>query len=247
MFDVTTYGSGEQNVVLLHGMPVPVESLEPIPRWLGDQYRVLALDMTCVGVSFEESYDTLVATLIDRGVESAIFVGHSGGAYRALQLAIGEDVRAERILAIGALANLPDERQAQYDEMADAIEAGQMGVPQMVDVALELWFRPEFVAQKPEIGDIITKWFRDFGDEALINTVRYEMRGPDLHEQLSKISCPVELVVGDSDLATLPEWSREIANRLPNARVTIMEECGHFPHLERPEQTRAWLKGALCR
>lgn len=247
MFEVRTQGEGDEVLVLLYGIPVPAESLEPIPEWFGQDYRVIIPETVGIGIGFEESHKRLVETLRGQGVESATFVGHSGGAYRALRMAIGGEIEAKKIVTIGALANLPDERQAQYDELADQFESGAMSFDDMVDVAVELWFRPEYLDENPEMRGEVKKWFDEIGTDTLVKVLRREMQGPDLHPQLSEIDCPVYVLVGDCDVGTPPEWSEEIAERIPKATLEVVESCGHFPHFERPEKAKALLEEALSK
>jgi pimeloyl-ACP methyl ester carboxylesterase len=49
----------------------------------------------------------------------------------------------------------------------------------------------------------------------------------DLRGQLSKLKAPVLLRVGEKDVATPPELSREIADAVPGARLEIVPNCGH--------------------
>jgi pimeloyl-ACP methyl ester carboxylesterase len=37
-------------------------------------------------------------------------------------------------------------------------------------------------------------------------------------------------------MGNFPELAREAARDIPHARVTIVSNCGHIPHLEQPEQ-----------
>lgn len=53
--------------------------------------------------------------------------------------------------------------------------------------------------------------------------------------ELEKIAVPTHVVVGDEDALTPPATSREMARRIPGARLTVIEGAGHLSNLERPE------------
>jgi pimeloyl-ACP methyl ester carboxylesterase len=60
---------------------------------------------------------------------------------------------------------------------------------------------------------------------------------PDLTEQLAALEVPVEVVRGERDDA----WPHATQDRLASAlgtRVVIIEDAGHSPAREQPEQTR---------
>ncbi len=242
MFDVDVRGQGDEDLVLLYGTPVVTESLEPIPEEFGDDYRVVIPKTAGIGIGPEEALGRLEETLADVGVENLRVLGHSLGAYRALQLALSDSFEVDRIALIGPLTALPDERQVQYDELADGLEAGELD---LVETALEFWFRPEYVDQHPEICEEVERWFDEIGDEALAAALRNEMQMPDLLPRLDDITTPTCILVGDCDVGTPPEWSEEIAETLPDSRLHIIQNSGHFPHFERPEVTVKILRGFL--
>ena len=58
----------------------------------------------------------------------------------------------------------------------------------------------------------------------------------DQRPQLAGIDRPTLLLHGSADTICLPEASRYMADRLPNATLEVMAGCGHAPFLSRPEE-----------
>jgi 3-oxoadipate enol-lactonase len=54
--------------------------------------------------------------------------------------------------------------------------------------------------------------------------------------ELEKIAVPTHIVVGDEDRLTPPEMSRQMAERIPGARLTVIEGAGHLSNIEQPEK-----------
>lgn len=54
--------------------------------------------------------------------------------------------------------------------------------------------------------------------------------------ELEKIDVPTHVVVGDEDRLTPPEMSRQIAARIPAARLTVIEGAGHLSNIEQPDK-----------
>lgn len=73
-------------------------------------------------------------------------------------------------------------------------------------------------------------WERGFWE--LINA---EPR-PDLREVVGAIDVPTLVVTGDRDRVISPRWNRRTADAIPGARFAVLENCGHTPQEECPEQ-----------
>jgi 3-oxoadipate enol-lactonase len=64
---------------------------------------------------------------------------------------------------------------------------------------------------------------------------------------LDEVKCPTLLVTGDEDIVTPLAGARELMARLPDARLEVLNKCGHWPMLERPDACRRLLRDFLDR
>jgi pimeloyl-ACP methyl ester carboxylesterase len=66
-----------------------------------------------------------------------------------------------------------------------------------------------------------------------------ELLGPlfefDVRTDLGRIELPTLVVVGTRDLLTPPRRARDVAARIPGARLEVLEGCGHLVMLERAD------------
>jgi 3-oxoadipate enol-lactonase len=53
--------------------------------------------------------------------------------------------------------------------------------------------------------------------------------------ELEKIAVPTHVIVGDEDRLTPPEMSRQMAARIPGARLTLIQGAGHLSNIEQPQ------------
>jgi len=70
----------------------------------------------------------------------------------------------------------------------------------------------------------------------------------DLRGKLGDIDtarCPLYLLTGEYDFSCTAEDTLRTAAGIPGTKVTIMEEIGHFPMSENPEQFRSYLLPVL--
>jgi pimeloyl-ACP methyl ester carboxylesterase len=61
------------------------------------------------------------------------------------------------------------------------------------------------------------------------------------------IRCPVLVVNGDEDQVTPLSGARQLADKLPDARVEVFSRCGHWPMLERAAESQRVLREFLDR
>ena len=64
----------------------------------------------------------------------------------------------------------------------------------------------------------------------------------DAPAMAASIACPTLLVLGDRDRMTPVSGGRALANRMPNARIAVIADCGHIMLAERPDETLDALK-----
>ena len=61
-----------------------------------------------------------------------------------------------------------------------------------------------------------------------------DMGDPALRARLADVRAPVLVVWGDSDRVVTPAYGRAVAASFPDARLEIIERCGHMPQIEQP-------------
>ena len=58
------------------------------------------------------------------------------------------------------------------------------------------------------------------------------MHNPRLRRWLHRIDVPTLLVWGASDEIVTVDYGRKFAAEIPRARLEVVEQAGHFPHIE---------------
>lgn len=62
------------------------------------------------------------------------------------------------------------------------------------------------------------------------------LHNPRLNSRLHRANVPTLVLWGKSDAFAPPAYGRQLANALPNASFETIEEAGHFPHIEQPDE-----------
>ena len=118
--------------------------------------------------------------------------------------------------------------------MAAASEAD--GLSAITVIAMRRLFAPEFQDAHPDLmRDRRDAFLRT--DPEVFRAACAQLAALDLRPELSKVSVPVLVMVGEQDEATPPPMSEELAAGLPNARLS--------PHLaagtERAKRNMSWV------
>lgn len=65
----------------------------------------------------------------------------------------------------------------------------------------------------------------------------------DVSDRLEEIEVPTIVAAADHDVLTPPHEQRELAERMPNARLTVFDDCGHASMYEKPSLFVATILG----
>jgi pimeloyl-ACP methyl ester carboxylesterase len=67
-----------------------------------------------------------------------------------------------------------------------------------------------------------------------------------LKKRIHRVQAPTLLVWGKEDRIVPPVYAEEFARRIAGARVEIVEQAGHAPHLEQPETVARLIRDFLA-
>ena len=182
-----------------------------------------------------------VLSLLDAlGIDSADVVGASFGGRVALQVA----ARApERVSSLTLLAPaLPDWEDwtdpglIEYGEQEEAAVA-RGDVDAIVDVNVRFWAGNLDPADREYVADAQRRAVELGGDEVEEEEFPFD---------LSAVTAPTLVLVGDQDVSDFVRISEHIAATLDNAELQMVEGAGHLLALERPDLISEVLAGRLA-
>lgn len=86
------------------------------------------------------------------------------------------------------------------------------------------------------VHDIFSGPRTKFRPEATIFGYSQLLNGWTVMDRLSEINVPVLVMAGRHDFLFPPEHQAILADRLPNAKLELIERAGHNPQMERPDE-----------
>lgn len=137
-----------------------------------------------------------------------------------------------------------------------AVIAAFAGIPTLLDQAPALILRGHtalvsglIAPRSPEASRRETLWsYLQSGPGVFKGDLYFYRVDRDLRGRLEGIDtgvCPLYLLTGEYDFSCTPEDTRRTAAAIKGASLTIMEQLGHFPMSENPQQFRRYIAPVL--
>jgi pimeloyl-ACP methyl ester carboxylesterase len=82
-------------------------------------------------------------------------------------------------------------------------------------------------------------WRTKFRGETFVFSSRELVKGWTVIDRLGEITVPTLVIAGRDDFVFPPECQHELAAAIPGARLVIIDNAGHNPHLEQTAQVMA--------
>lgn len=174
----------------------------------------------------------------------AVVCGNSLGGCVSLLLAEEPDLRLAGVVPV-APAGLDMARWfvlVERDPLIRTLLAAPMPVPGFAvrRVVGEVYRRLAFAHPRRIDRRVVSTFTGHVGDRAAIRRGLGIARRllPELRDpfRLERISCPVLLVWGDRDVMVFRTGARRVLDAAGDARLVVIEDCGHCPQIEAAER-----------
>jgi pimeloyl-ACP methyl ester carboxylesterase len=202
--------------------------------------RPLAPSVEVVQFRHERSIDEMAATVAQRipaGTAAAI-AGFSMGGMVALALARQMPERVARLALVNSNhhGDRPERRSRRLAQLAAATDGDLPGL-------IERDYLPRYLRhQAPEHRALILDMALELGIECLrVQTAALASR-PDATETLRTLDCPTLIIGSTEDPLCPPDVQIEMHRTAPSSDLLLLNDCGHFSTLERPDA----VSRALC-
>ncbi|RQH02314.1 alpha/beta fold hydrolase [Natrarchaeobius oligotrophus] len=230
-----------RTVVLVHGLGSTLNTWEGVARSLSSSYQVVRFDLRGSGrsdvpegpYSIETWVDDVDGVLDELEVETAHFVGHSLGSIISTKYAIEHPDRVASLSLAAAGPGMPEEKVEETKEIVDAIEAD--GMEAHADTEVEESLSTHTRETRPELAGLYRDLILQNDPDGYVASMRGLMNA-NLRGELEDVPVPTLLLAAENDVVTPPVASFIMADRIPDAQVTVLQRAGHMAHLEAPEE-----------
>jgi pimeloyl-ACP methyl ester carboxylesterase len=217
-------------LVLLPGLICDEALWSHQARAFADSFELIYPD-----VSGDDDIVRLAATVLASLPERFLLTGLSMGGYVALEMIRQAPARVERLALLGTSARADTDWQAR--RRRGLIALSRRGTFKGVTPRLLPQLLHPSRLDDVTLVETITAMAARVGRDGFINQQKTILSRQDARDLLPSISCPTLVLCGRDDQMTPPDLSREIASAIPGAELVLIDDCGHLPPLERPDQT----------
>ncbi|HEX4113068.1 MAG TPA: alpha/beta hydrolase [Stellaceae bacterium] len=162
-------------------------------------------------------------------LDRIVLVGSSLGGWLAAEIATKASARLARLVLIDPLGI----RVSPESDNADIVDFFATKQAELDRLAYHdpSQARLDHTAMSEEDAYI---HFRNRESAALFGWSPY-MNNPKLKSRLHRIRVPTLILWGESDFIATANYGQRFADLIPGAAFALVEQAGHFPHIEQPQ------------
>jgi pimeloyl-ACP methyl ester carboxylesterase len=222
-------------LVLLPGLLNTRKVFEPVIAELGDAADVIAPEL-----HFCDSMGAMANAALAAAPDRFSLAGFSMGGYVCFEILRRAASRVERLALIDTQAG-PDRPEATTRRRG-LIEQSRIGRFHGVQPSLLPGLVHPSQLANPAVVEPIMEMARHIGPEGFVREQRAIMARPDSRPMLVDIKLPTLVISGRQDQSIPLARSEEMAADISNARLVVLEDCGHMAPLEKPVEVAAALR-----
>lgn len=188
----------------------------------------------------DETITAIAARILKSAPPTFALAGLSMGGYIAFEIWRQAPERVERIALLDTRATRDTaEETVRRKELLALVERGRFtGVH---DRLLPLFVHADRLDDRGLIN-VIRQMAEDTGKDGFVRQTRALMHRQPAHDVCRSISVPALVLCGRQDTLTPLHMHEEMARLIPNAKLSVIEDCGHLSTLEKPDQVNAEMR-----
>jgi 3-oxoadipate enol-lactonase len=236
-------GTGDP-VVMIHGAQGDQTMFNHMAALFARHFRVLTFDQRGSGLSEKPDMDYTIVMLADDtaalmdhvGISAAHIIGVSMGGTIAQEFALRHPHKVVSLVLGCTTAGGPKAIRIGGSAFAAAYAAEPMSAEERGRALAEAAFTKRYLEQHPEIvaAMVEARRQRPIDPVALDHRLKAVL-DHNAYDRLAEIKSPTLVITGRDDALIAWENSQILADRIPGAKIVVLESAGHCFWLEQPE------------
>jgi pimeloyl-ACP methyl ester carboxylesterase len=208
-------------------------------------YRVVVFDNRGIGRSDRPAGPYTIPAMADDtaglmdalGIERAHVLGISMGGMIAQELALRNPERVDRLVLGCTRCGGERAVPAAAEVMQAFAEYAAVGTEQAAREVMKCLFAEKTIAEAPDVVQLYREVTAKYPPAPEVLALQRDaVLGHDTWARLPQIQAPTLVLTGKEDVLVPPENSKILADRIPNARLQVIEGGGHQFLVERPDE-----------
>jgi len=233
----------EKTIIFLHGFPFNKKMWREQLESLEDNITGIAIDIRGHGNTTKgHGFFSIDVFAKDLGVfmrkleiDKAVLCGISMGGYIALRAFQLYPDRISGLILADTHSKADDNagKQKRFDAIQAVLQYGRR--PYAIGFIGNV-FSKKSIENNPDAVELIKSSIRRNSIESICATLLALAARTDTTNILPEINIPTLVVRGKEDKITPADLMKELSEKIKGANYIQMEECGHLPNLENPEE-----------
>ena len=235
-------GENGPDFVVLHGLFGSGKNWRSFAGSLEDDFQVWTLDARNHGdsphadsMSYQQMAEDVARFFVENELENVVLLGHSMGGKTAMQLALQFPDRIAALIVVDIAPVCYDHLHKQLKLIEAMQELDLAGEMSRSEIEKKLAVK---IPEKRLLSFLMTNLNRQNGQfqwriglEQIAAGMQELLNYPELK---SVFKGPVQFIGGENSAYLKFEYHALIRKYFPESRITMLENCGHWLHVEQP-------------
>ncbi len=237
-------GSGTETIVLSHGLLWSGHMFHKQVAHFKENYRVITYDhrgqgqteATLDGYDMETLYADAVQLIEKLVGKPVIFGGLSMGGFMGMRLAARRPDLIQKLILMETSADPePVENHGKYRFLNGIVK--YLGFSLVVSSVMKIMFGQKFLhdANRASERKYWEQQLKKNNRSSITRAVDGVIQRKGIADELHLVTCPTLILVGDQDVATVPDKARKIHALIPHSKLVVFAGGGHTSSVEEPE------------
>ncbi len=179
--------------------------------------------------------DKMVEALLNAAPPTFALAGHSMGGWLCLEILRAAPSRVAKLCLLNTSAR--DDSQEKRARRQEMIARSKNGAFRTI-----LQETLGFFTYNPLVRPAVEAMFLEVGCQTFIDQEEAMLLRKPCQSILPTIRCPTLILHAAQDQNFTLEENLELAEKIPHAKLAIVEDCGHMSPMEMPQAITSWLR-----
>lgn len=248
-------GEGPETIVFSHGLLWSGRMFRAQVAALSDRYRCVTFDfrgqgesaVTAGGYDMDTLTDDAAALITTLNLAPCHFAGLSMGGFIGMRLAARKPELLRSLILMETSADPePAENIPKYRQLMSV--ARWVGLRPVAGRVMPIMFGAPFMRDSRRAAER-REWqgYMAANNRAgIIRATEGVISRKPIYDELSRITLPTLIIIGDQDTATTPDHSARMRDAIAGAKLAPIPRAGHTSSVEEPEAVTAAIEAFLA-